>query len=328
MKFIHALCCFPVLLGGCSLSHQKQTDRDARQFVDDQISIQLQRIVLARKNLQQVSPTEAPQTTQPFSTGDTNKIPSSRLPDKLRGLLAVKSLGTPEPYSVISLDVHHLRLEALLRAIIPPDFTPVISDDLRRKARTTLSLNENDQWPYVLDKLMQRNGWTALIDWSKKQVSVTEQAPGTFSRPLYSGQSHTPARASAVNTSVVAAPPRNPFSDSRQASLVPSGDKTLPGTPAPVTGQKIWRIEPGNTLKDSLFNWAATEKCSTPGVNSWTVAWLTSVNYRVDAPLQFRGDFYTALNALFTLYGGAKVPLYAGIRHAQCVVSVDDKEVH
>lgn len=91
---------------------------------------------------------------------------------------------------------------------------------------------------------------------------------------------------------------------------------------------KVWRIEAGSTLKDTLFSWAAAEKCSTPGVANWTVAWLTSANYRIDAPLQFDGSFRDALNSLFTLYGTAQVPLYAGVRQAQCVISVDDKEIH
>ncbi|OEU25172.1 hypothetical protein BI323_15565 [Yersinia ruckeri] len=76
-----------------------------------------------------------------------------------------------------------------------------------------------------------------------------------------------------------------------------------------------------------MFLWAVGEKCAVPGISNWTIAWLTSVNYRIDAPLQFEGDFRDALNSLFTLYGAAKVPLYAGVRQPQCVISVDDKEV-
>ncbi len=78
----------------------------------------------------------------------------------------------------------------------------------------------------------------------------------------------------------------------------------------------------------SAFNWAASEACNQPGISHWTVAWSTPVNYRIDAPLQFEGSFRDALNSLFTLYGTAQVPLYAGIRPLQCVISVDDKEVH
>jgi hypothetical protein len=98
--------------------------------------------------------------------------------------------------------------------------------------------------------------------------------------------------------------------------------------PVPKPAPKTWRIEAGIMLKDALFNWAAAEKCSVPGIETWTVVWMTPVKYRVDAPLQFTGDLRTALNSLFTLYGSAKVPLYAGIRSAQCLISVDDKELH
>lgn len=109
-----------------------------------------------------------------------------------------------------------------------------------------------------------------------------------------------------------------------------SATKVAPVTkPLPVVKppSKIWRIDAGIMLKDAIYNWAAQEKCSVPGVETWNVVWLTQVKYRVDAPLQFTGDFRTALNSLFTLYGSAKVPLYAGIRSGQCLISVDDKEM-
>ncbi|MDE9537421.1 toxin co-regulated pilus biosynthesis Q family protein, partial [Xenorhabdus bovienii] len=66
--------------------------------------------------------------------------------------------------------------------------------------------------------------------------------------------------------------------------------------PKPIVHQKVWRIETGSTLKDTVFNWSANEKCATPGISHWTVAWITSVNYRIDAPLQFEGSYRDALN--------------------------------
>lgn len=282
----------PVLLGGCSLPHNRPADSDARQFVDGQITTQLQRIAEAQKNLQLASQTATPKASPPI-TNSKPVLPT----DTLRGLPAIKSQGTPEPYSIVSVNARNLRLEAMLRTIIPPGWTPVISADLKRKFTSTLSITANDQWPYVLNRLLQQNGWVALIDWPQKQVFVAYRGPG-FS-----------ATSSGVSSQ-----------SGTEASAIP---KVAPA-PAP----KIWRIDAGSTLKDTLFNWAAAEKCAAPGVNTWTVAWLTPVNYRIDAPLQFKGDFRSVLNSLFTLYGSAQVPLYAGIRSAQCVVSVDDKEIH
>ncbi|MFP2241027.1 toxin co-regulated pilus biosynthesis Q family protein [Pseudescherichia vulneris] len=350
MKIMHTSVLLPVLLGGCSLSHTKQTDVDARQFVDGQITTQLQRIAEAQKNLQQTSRTVTPKT-QPvarLASGATSNPPIS-VTGSLRGLSAIKSLGTPEPYSVVRLNARNLKLDTMLQAIIPPGWTPDISSDLKRKFTSTLSMTANDQWPYVLEKLLEQNGWVALIDWPNKQVSVayrtaaSSASPPATSSPLPRPElsKSTVSSPGMKKTASPATTPRNPFSDARgtaspvaPASLTgkplitaPSVPKITP-IPKPLPAPKVWRISAGNTLKDALFNWAAAEKCTTPGVSNWTVAWLTSVNYRVDAPLQFEGSFREALNKLFTLYGTAQVPLYAGVRNAQCVVSVDDKEIH
>ncbi|MEB7891675.1 toxin co-regulated pilus biosynthesis Q family protein [Hafnia alvei] len=347
MKIIHTSVLLPILLGGCSLSHQKETDVDARQFVDGQIDTQMQRIAEAQKSLQLVSRTTTPQTSPPkqilapVAASKTSAAPASSSPT-LRGLPAIKSLGAPEPYSVVNVHARNLKLDAMLRAIIPSGWTPVISADLKRKFTSPLNLTANDQWPYVLNKLLQQNGWVALIDWSKKQVSVAYWTPAFSASPVGNTSplpqpeiSKLAGSSSGVATQTESARPRNPFSQSRAAqknALVasPSIKPVTKASPVSVTvpAPKIWRIDAGSMLKDALFNWAAAEKCIAPGVNTWTVVWLTPVNYRVDAPLQFKGDFRTALNSLFTLYGSAKVPLYAGTRSAQCVVSVDDKEIH
>lgn len=349
MKIIHPSVLLPILLGGCSLSHQKQNDVDARQFVDGQISTQLQRIALAQQNLQQASRTATPKTppvAKPVSVA-TNSAPASSTTGTLRGLSAIKTLGIPEPYTVVNLNARNLKLDAMLRAIIPQGWTPVISADLTRKFTSTLSMTANDQWPYVLEQLLQQHGLVALIDWPKKQVTVAYRTPAfSASTPAASSPLPRPelnkatVPSSGTKTPAAPAAPRNPFSGSRgavdKAAPASSPGKTLSSAPtmskvapAPklVPVPKTWRIDAGNTLKDALFNWAASEKCTTPGVNNWTIAWLTPVNYRVDAPLQFKGDFRSALNGLFTLYGNAKVPLYAGVRSTQCVISVDDKEI-
>ncbi|RYF56679.1 MAG: pilus assembly protein PilL, partial [Cytophagaceae bacterium] len=68
-------------------------------------------------------------------------------------------------------------------------------------------------------------------------------------------------------------------------------------------------------------------KCTGGQSGNWSVAWLTDVNYRIDAPLSFSGSFKDALNGVFRLYTTAAVPLYAGISASQCLLKVDAKEV-
>lgn len=253
MKIIHTAVLLPVLLGGCSLSHQQQTNVDARQFVEGQISTQIQRIAEAQKSLQQASGTIK------------SKVLSPR-----------KKLA------------------------------PVVASKTSSGAGQTSS-------PLILQDLS------------------TIKSPGTQGTTAVF---RPPTRSSAVPTPTISAPPHTPVSKllaNKEKNLIasPSSKPMMMTSPASAVmpAPKIWRIEAGSTLKDTLFNWAAAEKCIAPGITTWTVAWQTPVNYRIDAPLQFKGDFLTALNSLFTLYGSAKVPLYAGTRSAQCVVSVDDKEI-
>ncbi|WP_167854273.1 hypothetical protein [Escherichia sp. E1130] len=279
MKIIHTSMLLPVLLGGCSLSHQKETDVDARQFVDGQIATQMQRIAEAQKSLQLVSRTTTPQASPPkqilasVAASKTTTAPASSSAT-LRGLPAIKSLGSPEPYTVVNVHARNVKLDAMLRAIIPPGWTPVISADLKRKFASPLSLTANDQWPYVLNKLLQQNGWVALIDWSKKQVSVAYWTPAFSANPvgntspLPQPEMSKPAGSSSGEaTQTASVHPRNPFSQSRAAEkntlvVSPSIKPVTKVSPVSVTvpASKIWRIDAGSMLKDALFNWAAAEK--------------------------------------------------------------------
>ena len=344
MKIIHTSVLLPVLLGSCSLSHQGQPDVDARQFVDGQITTQLQRIALAQKNLQLASQT-APKKVSPTPKPSlpVTAPEASRLPDKLtqsvRGLSAIKSLGSPEPYTFVNVNARNLRLEAMLRTIVPPGWTTVISADLKRKFTSSLSLTASDQWPYVLDQLLQKNGWVALIEWQKKTVSVAYRTPDFSTAPLVVGKPVAQQPTQQINVKVPAvtalspAAPRNPFSSSRgsEAKAVTTKPAPTKATPLPVIKAasitKIWRAEQGSTLEDTLNLWASEEKCSGGQNGTWSVMWLTKVKYRIDAPLMFSGTYKEALNGIFLLYNNASVPLYAGISTPQCLLKVDDKEI-
>ncbi|HCA3439646.1 TPA: TcpQ domain-containing protein [Salmonella enterica subsp. salamae serovar 35:g,m,s,t:-] len=100
--------------------------------------------------------------------------------------------------------------------------------------------------------------------------------------------------------------------------------KPVATTPPPEV--KEWIALTGHTLKDTIYTWASTADC-TASSSHWTVAWLTSTDYRIDAPLHFSGTFKNALNGVFELYQGATVPLYAGTNTSQCILKVDSKPV-
>ncbi|MFV9671381.1 TcpQ domain-containing protein [Pantoea sp. KXB25] len=246
-------------------------------------------------------------------------------------------------------------LRAALRKIVPPGHTVVFDKAVSADAPELWQWTGNDRWPFVINKLLATRSLKATINEKTGTVTVepaqraqTTRVPGKgLSSPIPAVGSNKPVPAMAPGKSDTAAPVknvtqtvpgRNPFRDDAKAKAASAAN--VPVLPAssqipivPVITPKVvqvrhWRIETGSTVKDWLYSQAATETCTVPGIKNWTVAWLTPTNYRVDAPLTFDGSFREMLNQLFILYGTAKVPLYAGTRTAQCVVSVDDKEVH
>ncbi|EFR0321162.1 hypothetical protein HZL83_004268 [Salmonella enterica] len=104
--------------------------------------------------------------------------------------------------------------------------------------------------------------------------------------------------------------------------------KPLTATPvaapvAAVPGGPEWRAAVGSTLKESLTEWAGKADCASGG--HWVVIWQTSTDYRIDAPLVFKGNFESALVQVFDLYKKADKPLFAEASRLQCLVSVTDK---
>ncbi len=118
-----------------------------------------------------------------------------------------------------------------------------------------------------------------------------------------------------------------------QGVIAPSTTATL-FTNKPLTAMKAtpnpkpvqtWQIEKGGTLKAGVMAWAIKESCIAPGVKNWTVYWKTPVNYQIDAPLRFSGDFKSALRSVLELYQSAKKPLYAETNSVQCLIRITDK---
>ncbi|HDQ4465222.1 TPA: toxin co-regulated pilus biosynthesis Q family protein [Pseudomonas aeruginosa] len=87
----------------------------------------------------------------------------------------------------------------------------------------------------------------------------------------------------------------------------------------------VWTLEQGETLKSGLQDWAARATCSAPGTTVWQVRWETAVNYPIDAPLRFEGDFRTALGDVLALYQQAEKPLLAETISAQCLARVVER---
>ncbi|WP_448511486.1 PFGI-1 class ICE element type IV pilus protein PilL2 [Photorhabdus laumondii] len=87
----------------------------------------------------------------------------------------------------------------------------------------------------------------------------------------------------------------------------------------------IWRAETGTTLRGTLERWANTTDCPVGG--HWVVVWSSPTDYRIDAPLMFKGNFESLLVQVFDLYRQAEKPLFAEVSRLQCLISVSDKPV-
>ena len=88
---------------------------------------------------------------------------------------------------------------------------------------------------------------------------------------------------------------------------------------------QVYEISPGTTLKQGLQQWSVTTGCTPGGGGHWQIIWESDVNYRVDAPLTFHGDYLTAITKVIDLYSVARIPLYAHIHRNQCLVVIDTR---
>ncbi|MDF7787440.1 TcpQ domain-containing protein [Pantoea stewartii] len=145
---------------------------------------------------------------------------------------------------------------------------------------------------------------------------ITPAAVKTKNAPLTTVNA-TPKASSVLHQQPSTAVTPAPAADSR---IVPTYSTGTPVTP-PATGQ-TWRAEPGTTLKEALTTWTAKAPCANGG--NWVLIWPVTLDYRIDAPLVFHGNFESVLVQVFDLYRHAEKPLFAEANRIQCLVSVSD----
>lgn len=115
----------------------------------------------------------------------------------------------------------------------------------------------------------------------------------------------------------------SPVSPIKVESKIDKKPKSTQAT-APAA-QPVWTLAKGNTLKSGLLEWAARATCHAPGTTTWQIRWETVVNYPIDAPLRFEGDFRKALGEVLALYQQAEKPLRAETISAQCLARVMER---
>ncbi|EAA8036597.1 TcpQ domain-containing protein [Salmonella enterica] len=162
-----------------------------------------------------------------------------------------------------------------------------------------------------------------------KSVGASVSATSTSPRNPFTGESLTGTTMPAPTSPVGAKPDVKTQSAStttpvKPATVTGAVAKPLTGTPVTVAPSgPEWKAVSGSTLKESLTDWAGKADCASGG--HWVVIWQTSTDYRIDAPLVFKGNFESALVQVFDLYKKADKPLFAEASRLQCLVSVTDK---
>ncbi|EBY1098941.1 TcpQ domain-containing protein [Salmonella enterica subsp. enterica serovar Thompson] len=166
---------------------------------------------------------------------------------------------------------------------------------------------------------------------SVKSVGAPVSATAPVPRNPFTGENLTgttmPASPSPVGVKPdVSTPAPSTATPVKPATATAAVAKPLTGTPVTVvTSGPEWKAVAGSTLKESLTDWAGKADCASGG--HWVVIWQTSTDYRIDAPLVFKGNFESALVQVFDLYKKADKPLFAEASRLQCLVSVTDKPV-
>lgn len=283
--------------------------------------------------LNQIKFSRPPSPTQPSATHccDCGKaIPKQNVPLQTppRAIASAPRVATSSRWPALTSTGQRPAIPALAHAgtaptlrqalakIVPSGWTIHYDMGLKPEVRRPLKWPGNDQWPYVLNRLLAQEKMRAEINWTTQKVSV--------SQAVTSGVPAVSPAAAKMKTTPGKTTGKNPFTGSGvKTSTAPVASHVSVVKPA-VARPVIWQASVGTTLKDTLLEWTTREKCTTGSF--WKLAWNTSVNYRIDAPLSFSGSFRQAVNDLFILYGTASTPLYAATQSAQCVLLVDDKE--
>ena len=324
----HTVTAFGLLLSGCAAQGSHVPDVPANDVVDSMMAVNTQKVSFVQQQLiaaltpvlpapPRISRTTSSLLTQNahgLSQPKTNIAPSRTPVATSARLPTLTYLGKTPTIPALAAAGKAPTLRQALVNIVPSDWTIHYDIGLKPEVRRPLAWSGNDQWPYVLNRVLAQEKLRAEINWPEQKVSIFDAAQTT----------ENTSKTAAVKSATDKPTGKNPFTGSRVKTSAVVVTNSHAVVKPPVIKPLIWQANTGATLKDTLLDWTIREKCAVGG--SWKLAWNTSVNYRIDAPLVFTGTFQKAINDIFILYGTASTPLYAATQSAQCVLLVDDKE--
>ncbi|EJJ4075273.1 TcpQ domain-containing protein [Salmonella enterica] len=167
---------------------------------------------------------------------------------------------------------------------------------------------------------------SAAVAASATSQATPSPAVAATGRNPFSGKDLTGKTTATTSVVSTASPsPVAPTASSPGPALSTPAPKLI-GTPVKaLPSGPEWKAAAGTTLQESLTAWA--EKADCPNGGHWVVIWQAPVDYRIEAPLTFRGSFESALDQVFDLYRPAEKRLYAEANRVQCLVSVTGRPV-
>lgn len=277
-------------------------------------------------------------TAQPVS--ESRPLPSPTISQNFSRLIITGKPGSTPV--TLSPTARNRTVSQWIKTLLPEGWKFRQENAATPKLNTKLvSWSANDQWTRSLNRLLEEQHLWGHLDWDNKTLTVTTSAAApaqdtatTISPAAMVTTSTSPESSTTANSQNK---PRNPFrgnsvSPSTPAAIpTPTGStvKSIPlmtGTPVkPVSQGKEWRAPAGTTLRENIIKWAEETKCESMASTHWMVIWPLSVtDYRLDAPLMFRGSFESAMEQVFELYRTAQKPLYAQASRMQCIITVSD----
>ncbi|MEG0716756.1 MAG: toxin co-regulated pilus biosynthesis Q family protein [Citrobacter sp.] len=312
----HTVPALGLLLSGCAVQGNPQPEIPADNVVDQMIAVNTQKVSFVQQQLLAAltpvlpAPARTPPKNPPLPV-PPRTIASAPTPAASARWPALTSTGQRKGLPALATAGSAPTLRQALAKIVPPGWSIHYDMGLKPEVKRPLTWQGNDQWPYVLNRLLAQEKMRAEINWTTQKVSVSQAGVPAAVTPT-------------VKTTPGKTTGKNPFTGGGGKTFTSPVANPVSVVKPPTARPVIWQASVGITLKDTLLEWTTREKCTTGG--NWKLAWNTTVNYRIDAPLAFSGSFRQAVNDLFILYGTASTPLYAATQSAQCVLLVDDKE--
>lgn len=237
-----------------------------------------------------------------------------------------KTTATQERNIIVSRSGKNEPLYNGVRAIVPLGWFIRLSPEVSGRYKGQISWQGNDRWPDVLNKALRNAGLVAVIDDSKRTVTVdyAKATPALAKMATVTKPAEIKTPTVPVSTAPFNKPPAQKplFSGTAPAVIM---QPVRP--PAPVLPPlKSWDIPAGVSLKQGYATWAAQETCQNLN-GKWTVRWDTDAEYRIDYPLHFKAtDFESATTQLFELYKYARVPLKVDGYVKQCLIVISERK--